>query len=341
MRTRRKLLTLPRLIIIGLFCLVSVFCLWLFIRSTLIKTLMTGIENMEVQGYSIGHDGIAITGFPFSILTNSTNIFIQAPSGNKTDITKNWSVKLDQLQASSATVQPLSWGVSHSGTARVDMHGVTGARYMFDIEPANLNTKASVSIMGGLKGAHFDFGPTTLRPLAGTPPIVSAVEHMQGDFTTNGTQGNIVLSGQKIILEQRALGALRNALGPEITNINLDMDIFNWPLLERQGTLFWQENLGRVRANNLGLKWGQIDLIGDFDIRFVDNAPDGIIHISIKDTTLLFDQISQAGLINPDIAGQAKLFLSTLKADENGRTKIELVLRDRKLKYGFITLYNF
>ena len=304
----------------------------------LVKNLMTGIENMEVQGYQIGHGGIAITGFPFTIQTSSDGVSIQAPNGNKTDISKNWSVKLDQVKAKGATLWPLSWALTHDGTARVDMHGVTGARYMFDVSPANLNTKASVSITGALKDAHFDFGPTTLRPLVGTPPILSAVEHMQGDFTVSGTQGNLVLSGKNIALNDRALGALKTLLGRELSYVNLDIAIDNWPALEKQGVPFWQDNMGRIRSNEISLKWGQVDLTADFDIRFIENSPDGIVHIYVKDTMTLFDTLSKSGLINPSIAGQAKLFLSTLKTNEDGYQKIDLILRDHKLKYGFITL---
>lgn len=341
MKTKRKLFTLPRLIILALFCLVSVFCIWLFMRSVLVKGLMTGIQDMETQGYQIGHGGIAITGFPFSIRTRSDGVSIQAPSGNKTDISKNWSVKLDQVSAKGATLWPLSWELTHDGTARVDIHGITGARYMFDVAPANLNTKASISITGALKDAHFDFGPTKLRPLVGTPPILSAVENMQGDFTTSGTQGHLVLSGKNLTLNDNALGALKNLLGRELSYVNLDIDIDNWPALEKQGVPIWQDNMGRIRSNEVSLKWGKVDLTADFDVRFIENSPDGIVHIYVKDTKTLFDTLAKSGLINPSIASQANLFLSTLKIDENGYQKIDLILRDHKLKYGFITLYKF
>ncbi len=341
MKTKRIFFTLPRLIILGLFFLVSIFCLWLFLRSVLTKSLTNGIENMEIQGYRIGHGGIDITGFPFSIQTQSGNISVQAPSGDKTDVTKNWSVKLDQVSAKSATLAPLSWNFVHNGSARIDMHGVTGERYMFDVVPANLTTHASVSFNGTLKKADFNLGPSIFKPLVGTPPILSALENIKGDFSTSGTTGNLLLTGEKLIIQERALGALRNILGRELQHIEMDIDIYNWPTLQQNGPLYWQENMGRLASNKLVLKWGQIDFVGDFDIRFNEGTPDGTMHFYIKDTASLFDQLTQIGFINPAISGQAKLFLSTLKTDENGRQKIELTLRDNKLKYGFITLYQF
>ncbi|MBL4869841.1 MAG: DUF2125 domain-containing protein [Robiginitomaculum sp.] len=341
MKDRRKFFTLKRLTMLGIFIGIVISVFWLIVRSQMVKALSSGIEMVEKQGYQIGHGGIIITGFPHSIHLSSDDISVAAPPGQNRDVSKNWVLKLDQANIKSANFNPLKWQFTHKGSARVDMHGLGGARYMFEINPAQLNANLAVTMIGGLKTARFDINNGQINALVGTPPVLLAFETIQGDFSANNMEGHLNVLGTNLTISDIHLGPLRQVLGPNLSQFKLSATLKNWPLLEQQGAQYWQENQGRIVSDMLELKWGQLDLVGDFDIGFKNGKPDGFIHLYIKDLSGLFEGLTRSNLMNSALNAQARLLLSGLKTNDEGRQEIELVLRNGQLKYGFIPLYTF
>ncbi|HHI88814.1 MAG TPA: DUF2125 domain-containing protein, partial [Hellea balneolensis] len=88
--TKKRLLTIPRLIILGLILFLGLMGLWFFLRDTLVRGLVQGIETLEAEGYQIGHGGLSVSGFPFSLSAQTQNISIKAPTGPTEDPGKNW-----------------------------------------------------------------------------------------------------------------------------------------------------------------------------------------------------------------------------------------------------------
>lgn len=338
---KKKFFRPARLIIWALIAMVSLFGLWLFMRAAIVKGMTVGIQKAEVQGYQIGHGGLDISGFPFKVIAHSNAVSVRAPTSTHNDSNKNWAITLDQITAESATLTPLSWAVNHRGTARVDMRSPLGARYMFDIAPAKINTDMSMGIGGTLKSAHIDMAPTRINSLLGSSLPVLSLGHARADLSTLETQAHVTVTANDIVVSDRGLGILKSVLGQNLERIELEAIIYDWPVLEKQGAEYWRKNGGRIDAQSWALQWGKIDVTGDFDIVFKDNIPTGLLHLRIKDIGPLLETLTQNGLIDPTLARQAQMLMNALQTDEDGRTKIELTLRNNQLKYGFLTLARF
>lgn len=326
------------LICIGLVCVVG---LWLFLRSAIVKGTAETIQNMESKGYQITHGGLSVTGFPFNAIANSSDISVHAPRGTLGDMTKNWAIKLDQITAKSATFTPLSWMVKHRGTARVDMRNLTGQHYVFNIDPANININTRQKLGGALKSAHFDMDVARIKPLLNTVPSVVGLEHAQADLAVNGHDAQITMNARDLDIVDQTLGPLGVVLGPKLEHIELNARVQNWAMFEQYGAQYWQQNGGRFRAQYWHIKWGQIDIAGDFDIGFKDGSPDGIFHANVKNIGPLVDSLGRAGILGPVETAQARLLLGVLQPDAEGRTELELIIRDHKIKMGPITLMQF
>ncbi len=340
-KVKKKKKFLPRLIFC-LFIAATLFVgLWFGLRAMLVKGVSTGIDNLKAQGYQINHDGLTVEGFPFSIDADSSGITLQAPTSQNLDPSKNWSVRLDQVSLGSSTITPLSWDMAHRGTARIDMRGPRGERYMFDVTPAKLDASGSASITGKLKSAHLDLSPARIDSVVGTPPAIQATGPIVADFNISGSDGNLHITGEKIILSDQALGIMKNILGRTLEHAEADIIIENWPVLEAEGAEVWRQNGGRVHSENWQIKWGQIDIIGDIDIGYKDGFPSGLIHMKVKNAEDLVDDLVQAGLIPQNISGQSRILLGALNSDQDGRKQLEFTLNNGALKYGFVTLHKF
>ncbi len=341
MKTRRKFITLPRIIILALMGLVSIFCFWLFLRAGLVKAIEKNIHNIESQGYQLTHEELFVSGFPFTLKANTSNISLHKPKANTGSSGGNWTIKLDRLNIQTATLSPLSWTAQHSGTARVDMHGFNNARYMFDISPAKLGAQTVIDLHGHVKTARFDVGAAKVKTLIGTPPPLLAFENINGHMKAQGTEAKMNITAKNLKVAGVYLGKMQNILGEKITRIHMDATIKNWPILEQTGAQNWQEMGGGLQSDNWELHWGSIDITGDFNIGFTENGPEGIVHIRVKDIASLVESLGDAGLIKSSLAKQVRFFLGQLTTDETGRQELELTVRDHKIKYGFLTLYKF
>ncbi|PHR61627.1 MAG: hypothetical protein COA43_02535 [Robiginitomaculum sp.] len=338
---KKKFITAPRILIFVGFCFAVLFTVWLLLRSAIIKGVSTQIKIAESQGYLVNHEGLSITGFPFQIIAKSQEISVRAPTSPLNDPAKNWAITLDDLTVNSATLTPLSWQIDHNGSARIDMRAPTGQRYMFDIEPARIHTKTSLKLGGTLKSAFISLDKTRINTLVGTPPPLLGLAHTDLDIKVVGTIAHIEFNAHDLVFTDQALGLLHAILGQKITQIKVQANVHNWGILEKQGFASWQDSHAKLHVEHWEIKWGDIDFTGDLDIVFKDGAPDGILHIQLKDIKPLLGKLKDAGMINGTIQSQAKLLLGAIDENENGRKEIELVLRNGQLKMGPIALFTF
>lgn len=343
-RTRnKKFFTLPRLIIWALLAMLVTFGLWLFLRGAIVKGMTTGIQNAEAQGYQIGHGGLSVTGFPFTVSANSNAVSVRAPTSQFNDPSKNWAITLDQLTAESATFTPLSWAVHHKGTARVDMRSSAGHRYMFDIAPANINADARMGIGGTLKTAHMDMGPSRLSPLVGNPPAIVEIGGVKANLTTNDTQAVISFDANDLVVSEDVLGLLKPITGTQLNTFNFDAIVYNWPLLEKQGVDVWQRKGGHITVSQASLMWGKFDIVCDLEIQFRDGVPEGSLNLNIRNPVDLIQGLADSGAIklNPIMSTQISRLVDELEVDENGRTGLELSFKNHQIKYGFLPIGTY
>ena len=339
-KTKKRLLTWPRLIIVGLVLFLCLMGLWFFLRDTLVKGLVQGIQTLESEGYQIGHGGLNVSGFPLSLTAHSQTISIKAPSGDPQDLSKNWAIKADQVDIKTKTLYPLAWSVEHSGNMRIDMRGPRGERYMFDIMPANIDAQITASIKGHLKSARLDIGRTQLDALIGTPPILSKMQGLKARIEIEGNIGEFSLDVNNLLLSPKLPGAVEGVLGRKVSRLAIHGNLDNWSTLEREGVEVWSKKGGHLKATDWQVLWGSADMIGDFDFVFKNGLPEGILHIRMKKADELVDKITRARPEEGIDSQKIKGFLSLIKPDADGRQSVELTVRDGVLRYGFIPLAN-
>ncbi len=340
-KTENRLITIPRLIILALLLLVMTMGLWIFLRGALVKSLIGGIANLETQGYEVTHGGLTIEGFPFSISAVSQDISVRAPRSSTPSPVQNWSIKTGNLQMRSATLTPLSWDIRHTGQMRIDMHGRAGERYWFEIAPTNIEARAVASLRGTLKSARFDMGRAQLNSLVGTPPIISKIEHLDGNIKVTDAVANIALRAKDLRLSPKIPAIIDNILGRKLSLIELNANIDNWPLLEASGAQAWQTAAGRIKAEHWAVLWGNADMVGNFDLTFKNGKPEGTIQIRIKNAKSLIDNITAAGLIPAQYTGTINSLITMRETDEEGRKTIDLTIKNGTVKMGFIPIFEF
>jgi len=339
--TANKLVTMPRLVIFCLLVLVLIMGAWVYLRNGVVNSLIISTANLESQNYQIGHDGLSISGFPFSVNAALGGASLRAPISATPDPTKNWSIKTDSLRLQSATLTPLSWNIEHRGQMRIDMRGRAGERYTFDITPATVDGRVVYSMTGVLKAAQIDIDHAQLDSLVGTPPIISQFDQFAADIKVMDNSGRVTLSGTDVRLSPRIPSPLDKIAGRKLALIELNANIENWALLETQGAAQWMTAKSRVNSEHWAVQWGLVDMIGDFDITFNNGLPEGVIQIRIKNPNLLLDKLIDNKLIPEQYAGTVRTLVALQKPQADGRKPVEITIKDGVVKTGFIPIYKF
>jgi hypothetical protein len=257
------------------------------------------------------------------------------------DISKNWSLKLSDVNLASATITPLSWRAEHRGEIGVDMRTIDGERLMFTIEPARIDVKAAISVFGKLKLAQFDISKAAINPVLGQAPMITNIGGAHGDLRARGSNAVLTINAQDVVLGGNNLGPLGNVLGATLSEASMVMTIDNWPVLQTGVAGAWQQAGGRLISDDWAVRWGKIDFVGDFNLGLKDGMPDGIVHVRIKDVSGLIASLIDNGLIDAAYRSQAQMMAASLAPGKDGRSSLEFTIRNGVLKYGFIELHKF
>ncbi len=340
-KTKKTLITMPRLILLTLLVMAAIVGGWLALRSVMVNIIMSNIKILEAEGYEVGHAGLTMAGFPFSIIANSEDILIRAPASNLPDPTKNWAVQIDDVELRSPVLSPLSWDIHHRGNIDIDMRDGRGVRYVFAMTPANIDARAAVSLGGRLKSAKLKIDHARFDAPTGNPPIVTMFDGLNADIRISENTAKLSMDSSNIRLSEKLPRLVGASLGRELALVELNASLENWALLEQNGVQSWIEEGGRITAKHWAVLWGPADMVGDFDISFNNGKPEGVVNIRIKNPKTLIDRLADAGLVKAEQASQIKGFLSLIKANDDDRKLVQITIKDGIVKYGFIPIYTF
>jgi hypothetical protein len=337
----KKIFTIPRLIILVLLIVVSIMLLWLGLRSIIVKGMTDNIALLEEQGFEIGHGGLSVTGFPFTIDARTHDVSLRAPTSSTTGAMNNWSIKSDSIDLYAATLKPLTWLARHRGDMRVDMRGIDGERYMIDISPAKFDADLMIKLTGGLKKLHTNLGHARFTSVVGAVPPVLEIDGLRADLDVKGTDGYIDVLCKNIALSDKAVGLAGNILGQKITRVAVQAQIEQLEMLQLQGPEIWMGSAAHIKSDYWAVEWGAADIIGEFDIGFKNGKPEGVIRLNVKNANSLLNKLVENGLVPLTTSTQIGAFIARIDKDVDGRQSVELTIRDGVLKYGFFTLYEF
>jgi len=339
--TKKPLITIPRLILLALLVIAIIIGGWLALRTVMVNVIMNNIKTLEAEGYEVGHAGLTMAGFPFSVIANSEAVLIRAPTSAVPDPTKNWAVKLDAVELRSPILSPLSWDIRHRGKIGIDMHDARGVRYIFDMTPANIDASAAMSLGGRLKHANLKIDQARFVAPTGNPPIIAMFGGLRANIKISENTAKLSMGSGDIRLSQKLPRLIGETLGRELALIELNANLENWALLEQYGAQNWMEGGGRIHAEHWAVLWGPADMVGDFNISFKNGLPEGVINIRIKRPKNLLNRLSDTGLVPAQQAFQIKGFLSLIKTSDDDRKPVQITIKDGIVKYGFIPLYKF
>jgi len=324
----KRIFSIPGLIIFIFILVIAYIGLWMMLRSTVVSSITNSITEMENEGYRVEHGGLAIDGFPFAIDARSPNIVIRSTPNSAASANGNWSIETDEVDMYSTTLTPMSWSIGHRGELGVDMRPNGGSRYMFDISPANIDSDIAYSLSGNLKSLRAKMNRAQINQLLGAEPAVLGLAGLNASLDVEAGTAK----------SQQALGMAYTALGQNISRVSLKGDIENFPLLEMEGLDAWLQSPAKIKSEDWQLMWGKADIVGNFDIGFKNNLPEGVIRFRVKNVDALMQSLVAMNLIDRSFTGQLNTVINSLQADEDGRQSIEITIRDGVVKYGFFTL---
>ena len=336
----RKIFSIPGLIVLVVILIIAYFGLWMALKSTIVTGVTNTITQLENEGYRVEHGGLSIGGFPFSIDARSPNIVIRTTPNSVAATMGNWAIDTNEVDLYSPTLSPLSWTLRHRGELGVDMRINDGARYMFDVSPANIYVDIAYSLSGKLKSLHTDISRTQLNPLLGAEPAVLGLAGLRADINIKEGNGMVDFLAKDIVMSQNALGVAHGALGQTISRLALTGEIENWSLIETKGVATWLLSQSKIKSDDWQLLWGPVDIVGGFNISFKNNQPEGVIRFRVKNIDALIESLIAMNLIDASFAGQLGPVVDSLEVDQDGRKSIEITIRDGVVKYGFFTLFR-
>lgn len=345
----KKLFTVPRLIIAALLCMIAVIFFWSYLRAQTITVLGKQLYNAKQQGYLVEHQALDISGFPLALNLQTNKLRIQSPNQQtqRQHILepkiwpKTWSVRLDDLRANTKTLSPLTWGLSHHGTARIDFRAPTGTRYLFDMIPAPVTVNIRAGLNGTIKRQSLTIGKTKLQPLVGSPPPITAAHFLSIRSERQLHVNVITVQSDKLQISNHILDPLRLAFGQQIDQLDAQIHIDHWDDLLDNYDQYRRHDSNHIRAKNFQIIWGTLDIVGHFDLNFKHGELDGSVFLKIKNLDNILDRLPKNNLIPTALLGQVKRLLSGLETDNQGRQEIEISIQKRKIKYGFFTLYQY
>lgn len=337
---RKRFLTWPKLFILALLLGITVMSGWVILRGLIVKQLAQSINDLETQGYQIGHEGLNIRGFPFYMNIESDKVMVRAPASTVLSPDKNWTINTQDIHVRSNPLSVLSWTLKHRGNMRIDMRPSDKNRYLFEIIPADLTIKVKAGFAGIVKDFDVDLAANRLSPLIGSPPGFAKTGPIQFGLHAPGRTANYAIRATDLVFAKNAAPVFETAFGPHIQEIEIVGEITDWPILQKQGLEVWK-NTAQIKARSFSLIWGKADIKGDFQFAFVNGLPEGTIRFRIQNLNDLYGALVNVGLVDANYDKQIRAFISVLDQDEEGRSHIELSIQGGVLKYGFLTLHDF
>lgn len=332
----KKIFGIPGLIVLTLLLIVVYLGFWVYLRSTVVTGISNYISELETEGYRVEHGGLSVSGFPFALNATTPNLEVRTTPNTPASAAGLWSFNTNKVDMQSPTVTPLSWTIRHSGTL-----GVNAPTSAFDVSPADINADIAYSLSGTLKSLALKTSASKITRRNGDEPAIQSFDDMHAHIKVSGETAFVDMRADNVILAPYVLGDALGLLTQNLTVLSVKSEIDNWPILELEGLEVWLQSPAKIRSDDWQAKWGNLDLVGSYDLGFDNGRPEGIVRFRVKNIDALVQNLVELGMLDLSFAGQIKTVANSMASDEDGRKLIELTIRDGVVKYGFFTLYRF
>jgi len=313
--------------------LIVLYCLYWAGGRTLVADQVTAlISDAKSRGYAVGHNGLAIGGFPTHFKIDLLNPAISSPN--------TASIRLEDVELSAMSLNPLQWSSFHTGDARVDMRGLNNERWLFDIRPFNAFGVAQAGLTGDVKQINFGARRLKAQAVIGTLPPVIAIDDARIFAANNGENPHITLDFAALYLNTKSAPVWQKAFGPRIDSIKADIDLVGLKGLDSESRAAWSDQAHYV-SDHWSLKWGSLALEGTFDLQNSETGVSGKIITEVEDINTIMAELQRAGILTPSQVAITRFAIISLPVNEQGRQEVTLTIQDGFLVAFGQRLYKF
>jgi hypothetical protein len=323
---RRRLLWIPLVLALALAAgLYTAY--WFYVAGAVRQGIGDWIEARRQEGYSVGTDRIAVSGFPFAIRARLDGAVLAQDRAQP-----GYEVRLPVLVGEAAPWSPRRWVLAAD----------RGARLHLDPGPARPSASITVAKLRGLveptRATDIAPGGTTVE-LSGDDVLVQADQRLRiaraSLVAALPAKARVphqeVWSRASFRFEQATLPAPAGPLGATIDELTLTAAVKGAvpPGALREALARWRDDGGTLEVERFRLAWGRL-LATATGTLALDPAlqPVGSFTATVEGHNEILDALVAEGTMRSGDAALGKVALGLLaKAGPNGQPQIQTTVR--------------
>jgi hypothetical protein len=300
---------------------------WFYVAGVVRQGIVDWFEARRQEGYSVGADRIAVSGFPFAIRARLDGAVMAQDRAQP-----GWELRLPVLVGEAMPWSPHRWILA----------GERGGRFHLDPGPARPSATIEAARLGGLvaptPSGEPAAGGTTVEITGGDVTIQAdqririARAAVSAVLPANARIGHLeVWSHAALRFEQVTLPVAVGPLGQTVDQIALTAAVKGSvpPGALRQALARWRDDGGTLELESFRLAWGKLLAIAGGTLALDDQLqPIGSLSATIEGQNEILDALAAAGTMKSGDAQLAKIALGLLaKPGPDGRPQITAPVR--------------
>jgi len=301
---------------------------WLLAAGQIRAYADNWIAEQEAAGYTVAHQGLSVSGYPFRFRLSARQPVFTAPAEDGA-----WTAQFDRIVGDALPYNVNHWVVSFGSPTEL-LLPVDGqeARYLLGAQRAQLS-------IAGRSGRDRRIGATlnelSVESLAGPEPAIARIASLRLNGAADDTDTMRVRLIARGVRTNGAQADLVAALGPTAALTRLDLAVTNWSALAAEADLRrWTAADGRVVIDDAELVWGAAELSGDGSVT-LDPAlqPRGRLSVVVADPDSLVSAIVAGGIVSAE-EGEAIRIAALMAPRRDGGVALPLRIQDGGLFLG-------
>ncbi len=309
-------------------------------KNALIKALSQTQSDLAANGITLLAPDVKVTGYPLRYRAALTDLSVEGPKGR---------YQTQRLNISADAFRPTQWTLSSDSTARIDMRGNSGERWLFDLSGQDMQVKLGHSLAGKLISVDMTMHDVIATPVIGDAPPITAIKSGTIKLTPSvaplqsGTSAVFDIAG--ITLSPKAAGNLQRVFGSNITRIKGSGLATGLASLEPEDAALWKQS-GALNVPDLVLDWGKAGFVGQLNLvmsakQGETGGANGKAVLGVADADALMEAFVDAGILSQQQALAGAFFLMAAPRDDQDRIILTMPVQDNSLTLFGQTLHKF
>ncbi len=304
-------------------------------KNALVKALSQTQSDLAQNGITLSTPSVKVTGFPLRYRAALTDLSLEGPKG---------TYQTGRVNISADAFRPTQWTLSSDSTARIDMRGNNGERWLFDLSGEDMQVKLGHSLSGKLISVDMTMHDVIATPVIGDAPPITAIKNAVIKLNPSvaplqsGTSAVFDIAG--VTLSPKAAGDLQRVFGSDITRIKGSGLATGLASLEPEDTALWKQS-GALNVPDFVLDWGKAGFVGQVNTVMGASGANGKAVLGVADADALMQAFIDAGIISQQQALAASFFMMAAPRDDQDRIILTMPVQDNALTLFGQTLHKF